>query len=197
MIARLTGKLVAKQPPLLVLDVSGVGYEIEAPMSTFYRLPPLGETVMLLTHMVIREDAHLLYGFAEASEKALFRALIKVSGIGPKLALALLSGISVEEFWSAVRANEAVRLTRIPGVGKKTAERLIIELRDKSGVSGQGSDPAVVLASGPATPLAEARNALGALGYKPAEIDKLVSQVETDGRTTEQIIQDALRRAVR
>lgn len=197
MIARLTGTLAAKQPPMLLIEVGGVGYEVEAPMSTFYRLPPLGQTLTLQTHLVVREDAHLLYGFAQADEKALFRELIKITGVGPKLALALLSGLSVEDFWAAIRAGETGRLVKVPGVGKKTAERLIIELRDKAGSGVFSADPAVLLAAGPASPLTEARNALAALGYKPAEIDRLTAQLAVDGRSTEQIIQHALKRAVR
>jgi len=197
MIGRLTGRLAAKQPPLLLIEVGGVGYEVEAPMSTFYRLPALGETVTLQTHLVVREDAHLLFGFGQPNEKALFRELIKISGVGPKLALALLSGIGVEDFWETVRAGETGRLVKVPGVGKKTAERLVIELRDKAGAGSAPADPATVLASGGGSPLAEARNALAALGYKPAEIDRLLAKLDVEGRRTEDIIQDALRRAVR
>lgn len=197
MIGRLSGKLIAKQPPLLLVDVGGVGYELEAPMSTFYKLPPLGDMVTLHTHLTIREDAHLLYGFASTIEKSLFRELIKVSGVGPKLALALLSGPSVDDFWATVRAGDVVRLTKIPGVGKKTAERLIVEMRDKAGAGGDvvalpGAGPAVG-----ASPLQEARTALAALGYKPVEIQRFTEAVHKDGMTTEQIIQEALRRAVR
>lgn len=198
MIGRLTGKLVAKQPPLLLLDVGGVGYEVEAPMSTFYKLPALGETVTLQTHLSVREDAHLLFGFASSVEKGLFRELIKISGVGPKLALALLSGISVEDFWETVRAGEVARLTKVPGVGKKTAERLVVEMRDKAGGSSEpgGGLPGAATAAA-ATPLQEARTALAALGYKPAEIQRFTEAVHKDGMSTEQIIQEALRRAVR
>ena len=197
MIGRLSGKLIAKQPPLLLVDVGGVGYELEAPMSTFYKLPPLGDMVTLHTHLTIREDAHLLYGFASTIEKSLFRELIKVSGVGPKLALALLSGTSVDDFWATVRAGDVVRLTKIPGVGKKTAERLIVEMRDKAGAGG---DVVALPGVGPAigaSPLQEARTALAALGYKPVEIQRFTEAVHKDGMTTEQIIQEALRRAVR
>lgn len=195
MIGRITGKLIAKQPPLLMIDVMGVGYELEAPMSTFYKLPPIGETISLLTHLTVREDAHLLFGFAVASEKALFRDLIKISGVGPKLALSILSGVNVEDFWGMVRAGDTARLTKIPGVGKKTAERLVIEMRDKAGAAESLGIPA---ASGAAVgPLQEARAALNALGYKPAEIQRFTEAVYKDGMTTEQIIQEALKRAVR
>lgn len=198
MIGRLTGKLVAKQPPLLLLDVSGVGYELEAPMSTFYKLPAVGETVTLQTHLTVREDAHLLFAFGSSVEKALFRELIRISGVGPKLALALLSGISVEDFWNTVRAGEVARLTKVPGVGRKTAERLVVEMRDKAGGASDAVLPGSASASsGPASPLQEARTALAALGYKPAEIQRFTEAVHKDGMSTEQIIQEALRRAVR
>jgi holliday junction DNA helicase RuvA len=195
MIGRLTGKLVHKQPPLLTLDVGGIGYEIEAPMSTFYKLPGVGETITLQTHLTVREDAHLLFGFATLAEKSLFRELIKVSGIGPKLALSVLSGMGVEDFWEAARGAEVARLTKIPGVGRKTAERLVVEMRDKAGAAQSAAiaTPSAV----PASPLQEARAALTALGYKPAEIQRFTEAVHRDGMTTEQIIQEALRRAVR
>jgi Holliday junction DNA helicase RuvA len=197
MIGRLTGKLAAKQPPGLLLDVGGVGYEVEAPMSTFYQLPSLGETVTLHTHLTIRDDAHLLFGFATTVEKNLFRELIKVSSVGPKLALAILSGISVAEFWECVRLGETGRLVKIPGIGKKTAERMVVEFSDKAGAA-DGTMPAAglpgVAADGAS---AEARSALTALGYRPAEIDRFLRDLPVEGRSTEQIIQDALRRAVR
>lgn len=195
MIGRITGKLISKQPPQLMVDVMGVGYEIEAPMSTFYKLPPVGETVSLLTHLTVREDAHLLFGFGSAAEKNLFRDLIKISGVGPKLALSILSGGNVDDFWGMVRAGDAARLTKIPGVGKKTAERLVIEMRDKAGAAESTGIPGSP--SGAAAPLQEARAALTALGYKPAEIQRFTEAVYKDGMTTEQIIQEALKRAVR
>lgn len=196
MIGRLTGKLVLKQPPLLLLDVAGVGYEVEAPMSTFYKLPATGETITLQTHLTVREDAHLLFGFASSTEKGLFRELIKISGVGPKLALAILSGISVEDFWSTVRAGEVGRLTKVPGVGKKTAERLVVEMRDKAGAADTAAfgGSGVAVAAGP---LQEARSALAALGYKPVEIQRFTDAAYKEGMTTEQIIQEALKRAVR
>lgn len=195
MIGRITGKIIFKQPPLLLIDVMGVGYEIEAPMSTFYRLPATGETVSLLTHLTIREDAHILFGFSTQVEKSLFRDLIKISGVGPKLALSILSGVAVDDFWAMLRAGDTARLVKIPGVGKKTAERLFIEMRDKAGASGAvlGSETSMV-SSGP---LQEARSALNALGYKPPEIQRLTEAVYKDGMSTEQIIQEALKRAVR
>ena len=196
MIGRISGKLLAKQPPSLLVDVQGVGYEIEAPMSTVFRLPAIGEPLMLHTHLVVREDAQLLFGFATLAEKALFRELIKISGIGPKLALAVLSGISVEDFWNVVRAGETGRLVKVPGIGKKTAERVVIEMRDKAG----GADSAALAQTGvavPASPLAEARAALEALGYKPAEAQRLTDAAHKEGMTTDQIIREALKRAVR
>jgi Holliday junction DNA helicase RuvA len=196
MIGRLTGTLLAKQPPQLLIDVNGIGYEVEAPMSTIFRLPQLGEALTLHTHLVVREDVQLLFGFATLPEKALFRELIKVSGIGPKLALAVLSGISVDDFWSAVRAGETGRLIKLPGIGRKTAERVVIEMRDKAGAADSAgfSETGVVVA---ASPLAEARAALEALGYKPAEAQKLTEGVHKDGMSTDQIIREALKRAVR
>ena len=195
MIGRLTGRLLSKQPPHLILDVNGVGYELEAPMSTFYKLPGSGEQVTLHTHLTVREDAHLLYAFASPQERALFRELIKVSGIGPKSALSILSGVSVEDFWTTVRAGDLTRLTKIPGIGKKTAERLCVEMRDKAGAATGASalSPATTLSS----PLLEARSALNILGYKPAEIDRYTQAVYQDGMSTEQIIQESLKRAVR
>ena len=196
MIGRLRGTLVLKAPPLLIVDVSGVGYEVEAPMSTIYGLPATGQEVTLMTHLVVRDDAHLLFAFGSMGERGLFRDLIKVSAIGPKLALAILSGMSADDFWAAVRGGDAARFARLPGIGKKTAERLIIEMRDKAeaaslqpGVAGSGCAPAGALQ--------EARAALAALGYKPGEIDRLCSAVFEDGMDTETLIQRALKRAIR
>lgn len=196
MIGRLSGKLVQKSPPQLLVDVNGVGYELEAPMSTFYKLPSVGESVMLHTHLTVREDAHLLFAFASGAEKTLFRELIKLSGVGPKLALAVLSGVSVEDFWNLVRAGDSVRLTKLPGIGKKTAERMVLELREKAGAAdGPASLPGA--APVPASPLAEARSALEALGYKMAEADKLLNAIKAEGMGTDQLIREALKRAVR
>ena len=196
MIGRLTGKLVLKSPPQLLLDVGGVGYELEAPMSTFYRLPAVGEAVTLHTHLTVREDAHLLFAFASPAEKTLFRELIKLSGVGPKLALAVLSGVSVEDFWNLVRAGDAARLTKLPGIGKKTAERMVLELREKAG-GGDGPASVPGVSAAPATPLAEARSALEALGYKTVEAEKLLNAIKADGMGTDQLIREALKRAVR
>jgi Holliday junction DNA helicase RuvA len=194
MIGRLSGTLLGKQPPLLLLDVHGVGYEVEAPMSTFFRLPAVGESVVLHTHLVVREDAQLLFGFATQAEKSLFRDLIKISGVGPKVALAVLSGISVEDYWGVVRSGESGRLVKIPGIGKKTAERLVLEMRDKAG-AGEVTLPGA--AAVPVGALAEARSALASLGYKPAEVQRLTDAVYKDGMSTEAIIQEALKRALR
>jgi Holliday junction DNA helicase RuvA len=193
MIGHLTGKLLAKHPPQLLVDVNGVGYELEAPMSTFYGLPAVGQPVSLHTHLVVREDAQLLIGFASAAEKSLFRELIRISGVGPKMAMTILSGASVDEFWNAVRAGDASMLTRLPGIGKKTAERLVMEMKDRAGA------PVTTITPGgaPAGALQEARAALTALGYKPGEVQKLTDTIQHERLSTEQIIQEALKRAAR
>jgi Holliday junction DNA helicase RuvA len=193
MIGHLTGKLLFKQPPQLVVDVNGVGYELEAPMSTFYGLPVVGQQVSLHTHLVVREDAQLLIGFASAAEKNLFRELIRISGVGPKLAMTILSGASVDDFWNAVRSGEVSSLTRLPGIGKKTAERLVIEMKDRAGAPIVSAVPS----GAPMGALQEARAALTALGYKPAEVQRLTDAVQHERMSTEQIIQEALKRAAR
>ncbi|MBN9476120.1 MAG: Holliday junction DNA helicase RuvA [Bordetella sp. SCN 67-23] len=164
MIGRLTGTLVEKQPPTVCLDVNGVGYELDVPMSTLYSLPELGARVTLLTHLAIREDAHVLYGFGTAAERVTFRELIKVSGVGAKIALAVLSGMTVAELSQAVTLQEAGRLTRVPGIGKKTAERLLLELKGKLGAD-LGTAAGHVVANGQTDIL----NALVALGYSERE----------------------------
>ncbi|HEX2493476.1 MAG TPA: Holliday junction branch migration protein RuvA [Steroidobacter sp.] len=178
-----------------MIDVGGVGYEIEAPMSTFYGLPGTGVEVTLFTHLVVREDAHILFGFGTQRERSLFRELLKVSNVGPKLALALLSGMSVENFVLCIEAQDADALVRIPGVGRKTAERLIIEMRDR--VKGFGEFGAAAVGSGvaleaPAGSQAEAFSALIALGYKPAEVARLLKSVDASVQKTEEIIRKAL-----
>lgn len=195
MIGSLHGRIASKAPPQLVVDVGGVGYELEAPMSTFFLLPAVGEDVRLLTHMVVREDAQLLYGFGTEAERRLFRSLLKVSGIGPKIALALLSGISVEGFAHCIQNQDVGALTRVPGIGRKTAERLLIEMKDRlNGVeSAPGSAP---LPSG-SSPEAEAFGALVALGYKPAEASRLLKGVEGGTQSTEEMIRRALQSAAR
>ena len=191
MIGSLKGRLVVKAPPQLLLEVGGVGYEIEAPMSTFYGLPVVGEDVRLLTHLVVREDAHVLYGFASDAERRLFRNLLKVSGVGPKMALAILSGTSVDGFAACVESNDSATLTRIPGVGRKTAERLIVEMRDR--IAATAGDGATIVDAPRGGAEAEAFTALVALGYKPAEATKLVKSAGGDeAASTEDLIRRAL-----
>lgn len=187
MIGRLHGTLLHKSPPSLVIDVHGVGYEVEAPMTTFYDLPAPGQAVTLFTHLVVREDAHLLYGFSREAQRRLFRALLKVSGVGPRIALALLSGLSDEEFLQCLANNDIARITQVPGIGRKTAERLIVELRDKF-------DAPTTLPTAVATqdPVAEAVSALVALGYKPQEASVAVRNIATAGLASEDIIRRAL-----
>lgn len=209
MIGRLTGKLLMKQAPELLVDIQGLGYEVLAPMSTFYQLPAVGDGVMLHTHLVVREDAQLLYGFASTSERELFRALIKVNGIGPKVALAILSGVSADEFVLLVNRGDAAALTRIPGIGKKTAERLLLDMRDRlkewqvdpvagaanqqgSMIEGESQPDARMLAE-------EAETALIALGYRPAEATKMIVRVQKDNPEvvrSEELIRLALQRAI-
>ena len=196
MIGRLRGELVQKHPPFLLVDVNGVGYELEAPMSTFYDLPAQGGQVVLFTHLAIRDDAHVLYGFSSEQERGLFRALLRVSGVGAKMALAILSGMTADEFARCVQSEDTASLVRLPGVGKKTAERLIVEMRDRLdrvGVSGS----AVVAGrpAGPAadTPVADAVGALIALGYRPNDASRMVRGVEAEGLTSEEIIRAALK----
>jgi Holliday junction DNA helicase RuvA len=196
MIGFLRGRLMAKHPPQLLIDVGGVGYELDAPMSTFYGLPATGAEVSLFTHLVVREDAHVLFGFSTERERRLFRELLKVSNVGPKLALALLSGMSVDSFLICIEAEDADTLVRIPGVGRKTAERLLIEMRDR--VKGLGATGVAVAAGAPdapAGPQAEAYSALVALGYKPSEAIRLLRAVDASVQTTEEIIRRALQAA--
>jgi holliday junction DNA helicase RuvA len=196
MIGRLRGIILEKQAPNLVLDVQGVGYEVAAPMSTFCNLPAINEEVSLFTHLVVREDAQLLYGFATIRERLLFRSLLKVNGVGAKLALTILSGSDVDDFARSVQEGDAASLTRLPGVGKKTAERLIIEMRDRlKEISGaMGLKPVVSEAASLAGAKDEAIEALIALGYKPAEADKMVRSVHSNGLNTEELIRLALQR---
>jgi Holliday junction DNA helicase RuvA len=199
MIGSLVGVLAFKSPPHLLLEVGGVGYEVEAPMSTFYTLPAVGERTALLTHLVVREDAHILYGFATADERRLFRALLKVSGVGPRIALAILSGVSAGAFARAVREQDAASLTRIPGVGRKIAERLIVEMRDR--IDGQAASAATGSALDPLASAAEAEaySALVALGYRPQEASRLLKGLGAESATlgTEELIRRALQSAVR
>jgi len=200
MIGFLKGRLAVKQPPMLLVDVGGVGYELEAPMSTFYGLPATGESVSLFTHLVVREDAHILYGFGSEGERRLFRGLLKVSGVGPKIALGILSGASVEDFLRTVEAEDVAMLTRIPGIGRKTAERVIIEMRDsvqklKQTAPG-GTHTAAALGAAPSAQ-SEAFSALIALGYKPPEVTRLLKSADEPGLSTTEIIRRALKSAVK
>ena len=196
MIGRLRGTLVSRQPPSLLVEVAGVGYEVEAPMSTIYDLPATGTEVTLLIHHAVKEDSVALYGFLRENERTLFRSLLKVSGIGAKIALAVLSGVSTDHFARLVHAGDVVALTKIPGIGKKTAERIVVELRDRvDGLSTAGG----VSLPGAAAPLdatGEATVALQQLGYKPAEVSRLVQKVAADGDSAEAIIRKALRAAL-
>ena len=196
MIGRLRGTLLEKQPPQLLLDVGGVGYEVSAPMTTFYELPETGNEVTLHTHLAVREDAHVLYGFLREQDRALFRNLIKVSGVGPKLALAILSGMSADEFAGCVHGGNSAALTKLPGVGKKTAERLVIEMKDRL-KDWQGAALPGAVAGAAATPASDAVkdaiSALVGLGYKPQEASKMVSRLECEGLSSEEVIRLALK----
>lgn len=201
MIGRLRGLLAGKQPPWLLIDANGVGYELEASLTTFQTLPEVGAEVTLHTHLVVREDAHTLYGFATLSERVLFRNLIRVTGIGPRVALLILSGMSVDVFGRCVREGDAAALTRLPGIGKKTAERLIIEMRDR--VGELGLDPTAVTMPGeragiPAiNPVDDAISALVALGYRLPDAARMVQTISPEGLTSEAIIRQALQASVR
>ena len=192
MIGRITGVLIEKNPPLITIDVQGIGYEEDVPMSTFYNLPANGEKVTLYTHLVVREDAHLLYGFGNDSERAAFRQLLKISGIGPRMALAVLSGMSVTERAQAVTLQEAGRLTKVPGIGKKTAERLLLELRDRlpktlaSGGSKVGAGDTAPDTS------SDVLNALLALGYNEREATSAMKAL-----TPETSVSDGIRQALK
>ena len=195
MIGRLKGTLIHKAPPWLVVDVNGVGYELEAPMSTFYELPDTGREVFLFTHYAQKEDSVSLYGFLTEAERRLFRDVQKVSGIGAKIALAVLSGVSVGEFARLVQTSDVAALTRIPGIGKKTAERMVVELRDRAADLGVG--PVGASAGLPGDPLSEATTALQALGYKPAEAERMARGARAEGDAAETIIRKALQSALR
>lgn len=198
MIGRLVGILVEKTAPTILIDVTGVGYEVEVPLTTFTRLPETGVQVVIYTHFVVREDAQLLYGFYDTLERRVFRSLIKVNGVGPKLALALLSGMDVAEFVACIQNNDVPALVRLPGVGKKTAERLIIEMRDRLdewGVSGVSGGP--ITLSGTATARAvlhDAETALINLGYKPQEAARMISSLKDEELDVEGLIKEALKR---
>jgi Holliday junction DNA helicase RuvA len=200
MIGFLRGVLRDKQPPGLLLEVQGVGYEVNAPMTTFYDLPAVGETITLFTHLAVREDAHTLYGFSKLSDRTLFRTLIKVNGVGAKMALTILSGMDAGSFAACVQVGDTAALVKLPGVGKKTAERLVVEMRDRladwdTGDAAQGA--AASQAADVASPVEEAVSALIALGYKPQDASRMVRAVDTRDVTTEEIIKTALQATVR
>ncbi len=199
MIGSLRGKLLSKQPPFLAIDVGGVGYELEAPMSTFYTLPAVGAEVTVCTHLVIRDDAHILYAFGTERERRLFRELLKVSNVGPKIALALLSGISVDGFLQCVEAEDTDALVRVPGVGRKTAERLLVEMRDRVKSFGAVSVTVAIPGTEGVNPgiQSEAFSALVALGYKPPEVTRLLKLAEAGAETTEDLIRRALQVAAK
>jgi len=198
MIGQIRGILIVKQPPLLVIEAYGVGYEIEAPMTTFYDLPDTGTEILLYTHLVVREDAHLLFGFATENERRLFRTLIKINGVGAKMALTILSGIEANEFALCIRNQDTDRLVKLPGVGKKTAERLIVEMRDRL------DDTMIGIVSslnrnetpGKTDPVSEAISALIGLGYKPQEASKHVHAIARDEMGSEDLIREALKASI-
>ena len=194
MIGSLRGRLTFKQPPSIIIECNGVGYDVETPMSTFFQLPAVGDELFLFTHLLVREDAQILYGFATDNERSLFRLLLRVRGVGAKIGLAILSAMSVADFNRSIEYEDTTALSKIPGIGKKTAERLVIELRDrvdKAAVPGQTVNVSVDKGA-----RAEAVDALIALGYRPAEVNKLVSALDTDDQSAEEIIRAALRQAV-
>lgn len=204
MIGRIRGTLIHKQPPEILVEVGGIGYEIQVPMTTLFRLPALGEPVTMLTHFVVREDAQLLYGFVDESDRTLFRLLIKVNGVGPKLALTILSGMDSASFVRCVQRDDISSLVALPGVGKKTAERLLIEMRDKlkdwlAAADNTALDaPDNLITPPPADIVADAEGALIALGYKPQEAGRMVSAVNDDSiEDSEELIRRALKATVR
>jgi len=193
MIARLAGTLIERRPPLLLVDVGGVGYEVEAPMSVFDKLPGAGQPCTLLIHQVVREDAHLLFGFQTASDRELFRSLLKISGVGPKVALAILSSVTAAEFALMVESGDSQSLTRLPGIGKKTAERLILEMRSRIDGLDLAASGSAGAAGGARDAVSEARDGLVALGYSAAEALKMVKGAAEDGASAEAIIRAALK----
>lgn len=198
MIGLIRGIILEKQPPLLLVDVNGVGYEINAPMSTFYQLPDVGNETSLHTHFVVREDAQLLYGFHSREERTLFKTLLKVNGVGPRMALTILSSASVEEFVRCVLGNDSASLVKLPGIGKKTAERLIIEMRDKLSDWYTADAPETqlvqpVAAGGRHQIIQDAISALISLGYKQQEANKLITKIDDGKKPSEELIRMALR----
>lgn len=203
MIGRIQGTIVYKQAPDLLVDVQGVGYEVQLPMSCFFELPGVGQEVSLWTHFVVREDAQLLFGFNTMNERALFRQLIKAQGVGPKMALAIMSGMSAGQFVASVQQGDVTTLVKIPGVGKKTAERLVVEMRDRlkdfggsAPLEQGGAAPEPALMVSVDNPLDDALSALLALGYKPAQAEKAVKKVATAEMDSEAIIRQALKSMV-
>jgi Holliday junction DNA helicase RuvA len=198
MIGLLRGTILARQPPHLLLEVQGVGYELEAPMTTFYDLPATGGVVTLYTHLAVREDAHLLYGFAKITDRDLFRHLLRVNGVGARLALTILSGMDAGAFAGCIQAGDTAALVRLPGVGRKTAERLVIEMRDRldslAGISLTPSGSAAARA--PSSPLEDAVTALIGLGYKPQEASRMVRAIDAAELSSEEIIRTALQASV-
>ncbi len=196
MIGRLTGTLLEKQPPHLLIDVGGVGYEVEAPMSTFYVLPEVGSNITLHTHLVVREDAHILFGFGSDAERRTFRSLIRINGVGAKMALTILSGITADELRRCVDSRDIGALTRLPGVGKKTAERLVVEMADRLNDLPITSDSGILKVPA-SSPINDALDALVALGYKPAEADRMLKSMDTKGLGSEEIIRLALQSSLK
>lgn len=198
MIGRLRGEIADKQPPHLLLDVNGVGYELEVPMSTFFNLSDVGQQATLYTHLAVREDAHVLYGFGTEAERSLFRSLLRVNGVGAKMALGILSGMSAEEFAQCVQNEDLASLVRLPGIGKKTAQRLIVEMRDRLTkldiqVTGGFNSLDRSLQERPNTPHSDAVAALTALGYKPQDAAQMVKAVEAEDMGSEELIRAALK----
>jgi len=199
MISRLTGILAAKRAPQILIDCNGVGYEADVSMTTFYRLPEVGERISIWTHLLVKDDSHSLVGFKDEQERKLFRQLIRINGVGPKMALTILSGIDDQQFGLCILNNDVAMLTRLPGVGKKTAERLIIEMRDKVEVLA-GDSPASGVASGGHSIMGEAVEALQALGYRPADAEKMISRVQQQDGTqasASELIKKALQTSVK
>jgi Holliday junction DNA helicase RuvA len=195
MIGRLRGSLLWKSAPHVLLEVQGVGYEVEVPFTTFFKLPALGQELTLHTHLIVREDAHILYGFATENERTMFRHLIKVNGVGAKMAATILSGIAPDDFVRCVRDNDVARLVKLPGVGKKTAERLVIEMRDRlDSKAPAGVPPKAEVGAAPVESNAvnDAISAMVALGYKPADASRMVLRVDSAGLACEEIIRRAL-----
>ena len=191
MIGQLRGILMSKQPPALMLDVQGVGYELDAPMTTFYDLPQEGSELMLHTHLVVREDAQLLFGFSTENQRNLFRHLLKISGIGPRVGLAILSGLSVKEFRLCINGEDVVRLTKVPGIGRKTAERVILELRGKQ-LPGMSADDDVAVAGSVDDIRADAVSALTALGYRAKDAEKVIGQLADQHDGSEELSSESL-----